>query len=169
VEPGNEASVNKSEMARRDSKDRNPRGESPTGPGSSGPEHVAEPSTTERAQRHTAESANERIHRQTEANIAYYSSRLDDIERRLKELEEEWDIERTLEANAAVVGLIGLAAALRKRSWILLPFAVSAVLLQYALQGWCPAVPVLRRLGFRTASEIEKERTALRRARGDFR
>jgi hypothetical protein len=34
--------------------------------------------------------------------------------------------------------------------------------LQHALQGWCPPVPVLRRLGYRTQPEIEEERCALR-------
>jgi len=29
------------------------------------------------------------------------------------------------------------------------------------LQGWCPPVPVLRRMGIRTQSEIERERCAL--------
>jgi hypothetical protein len=126
------------------------------------------PPTTERVHRHTADHVNERIRQQTEENIAYYSARLDEIETRLRELEEEWDIERTLEANAAVVGLIGLAAATRDKRWLLVPMAVSAFLLQHALQGWCPPVPVFRRLGVRTASEIERERTALRKARGDF-
>jgi hypothetical protein len=38
----------------------------------------------------------------------------------------------------------------------------------HAVQGWCPPVPVLRRLGFRTASEIDHERYALKALRGDF-
>ena len=33
--------------------------------------------------------------------------------------------------------------------------------MQHALQGWCPPLPVLRRLGFRTQNEIERERYAL--------
>ena len=35
-------------------------------------------------------------------------------------------------------------------------------LLQHALQGWCPPVPILRRQGFRTRHEIDAERQALR-------
>lgn len=124
--------------------------------------------TTERVQRNTAAQVNERIWKQTEASIAYYSAHPDEIEHRFRELEQEWDIERTLEVNAAVAGLIGVAKASRNRSWLILPIAVSAFLLQHALQGWCPPVPLFRRLGFRTASEIEAERTALRKARGDF-
>jgi hypothetical protein len=34
--------------------------------------------------------------------------------------------------------------------------------MQHALQGWCPPVPILRRLGFRTAREIFEERLALK-------
>jgi hypothetical protein len=45
---------------------------------------------------------------------------------------------------------------------------VLAFLFQHALQGWCPPVPILRRLAFRTASEIEHERYALKALRGDF-
>jgi hypothetical protein len=49
-----------------------------------------------------------------------------------------------------------------------LPALVSGFLFQHAVQGWCPPVPVLRRLGFRTAYEIEEERRALKALRGDF-
>jgi hypothetical protein len=36
------------------------------------------------------------------------------------------------------------------------------------VQGWCPPIPVLRRLGFRTAFEIDQERQALKLLRGDY-
>jgi hypothetical protein len=91
------------------------------------------------------------------------------IERRLGELDEEWDIERVLEANAASVALAGtvLAATVHKR-WLMLPALVGGFLLQHATHGWCPPVPALRRLGYRTAREIETERIALKALRGDF-
>ena len=41
-------------------------------------------------------------------------------------------------------------------------------MIQHALQGWCPPLAVLRRLGFRTAKEINEERFALAALRGDF-
>jgi len=91
------------------------------------------------------------------------------IERRLEELEAEWDIERTLEANAATVSLIGVTlGAIVDRRWFALPAVVGVFLLQHAVQGWCPPLPVFRRLGFRTASEIDYERYALKVLRGDF-
>jgi hypothetical protein len=54
------------------------------------------------------------------------------------------------------------------KRWFLLPIAVQAFFLQHALQGWCPPIPVLRRLGVRTASEIDAERNALKALRGDY-
>jgi hypothetical protein len=91
------------------------------------------------------------------------------VERRLEELDREWDIERTLEANAAAVSLFGvvLGASVGRR-WLILPGFVAGFLLQHALQGWCPPVPLFRRLGVRTASEIAEERYALKALRGDF-
>ena len=91
------------------------------------------------------------------------------ISRRLQELDEEWDIERAIEANAAAASLLGLTFGLLGRSrWFLLPAAASGFLLQHAVQGWCPPIPVLRRLGFRTSFEIEQERQALKLLRGDY-
>jgi hypothetical protein len=79
------------------------------------------------------------------------------IRRRLKELDEEWDIERAIEANAGAIGFTGLLLSFVDRRWIALPLLVTGFLLQHAVQGWCPPVPVLRRIGFRTSYEIEQE------------
>jgi hypothetical protein len=125
------------------------------------------PSTIERVPLHTADHVNERIRSQTAENIERYRhvSRAD-IDSRLFELEHEWDIERTLEANAATASLIGLTlGATVDRRWFVFPAIVAGFLLQHALQGWCPPVPVFRRLGFRTANEIDEERFALRNFR----
>ena len=129
------------------------------------------PSTVERVPLHTAPHVNERIRRRTEQKIVQVvAAGPAAIERRLKELDREWDIERTLEANAASASLLGLAlGATVDRKFFLFPAAVAGFLLQHAIQGWCPPVPVFRRLGFRTQTEIEEERYALRAFRGDFR
>ena len=128
------------------------------------------PTTTERVARQTDHAINERIQRQTEANVAYFiqgDSRL--IRKRLRELDREWDIERVLEANAATVALAGLALGrFSNRGWFLLPTVVAGFLLQHAVQGWCPPVPIFRRLGIRTQTEIDHERYALKLLRGDF-
>src|SRR5436305_2462560 len=129
------------------------------------------PSTVQRVPEHTAGHINEQIRRRTEANIACYASAGPEaIDRRLAELDREWDIERTLEANAASISLIGLAlGAAVDRRFFLLPGLVAGFLLQHAVQGWCPPVTFFRRRGFRTASEIDQERYALKALRGDFR
>jgi hypothetical protein len=91
------------------------------------------------------------------------------IEARLRELDEDWDIERTIEANAATLALGGtVLAMLHDRRWSYLPLVVTGFLLQHATQGWRPPVPILRNLGFRTQVEIERERYALKALRGDF-
>ena len=62
--------------------------------------------TANRVPAHTAEEVNQRIWRQTDSNIRYYADHLDEIDGRLTELEREWDIERTLEANAASISVL---------------------------------------------------------------
>jgi hypothetical protein len=128
------------------------------------------PATTTRVSGSTAEHINEQIRRETERGVAAcLSAGLGAIDRRLRELDHEWDIERTLEANAASISLIGLGlGAFVDRKWFVLPAVVSGFLLQHAIQGWCPPVPVFRRLGIRTSSEIDEERYALKSLRGDF-
>jgi hypothetical protein len=39
---------------------------------------------------------------------------------------------------------------------------------QHAIRGWCPPVPLFRRLGVRTQREIGREIVALKTLRGDF-
>ena len=127
------------------------------------------PTTTDRVPQATDEELNERIRRQTLDNVARHASSRDDIERRLAELDREWDIERTLEANAASVSLLGIALSIAvDKRFLVLPAAVAGFLLQHALQGWCPPVPLFRRLGVRTQTEIEEERHALKALRGDY-
>lgn len=127
------------------------------------------PATSRRVPEHTAAHVNALIREQAERSLRYHAAHPEAIERRLRELDEEWDIERALEANAASFSLLGLTLALaHDRRWLALPIGVAAFLLQHALQGWCPPVPVFRRLGFRTAAEIAEERHALKALRGDF-
>jgi len=128
------------------------------------------PSTVERVPEHTAEHVNEQIRSQTEERVARLAaSGRRAIDERLVELDQEWDIERTLEANAATLSLVGLTlGATVDRKWFVFPGVIAAFLLQHAVQGWCPPLPVFRRLGIRTASEIDYERYALKAIRGDF-
>jgi hypothetical protein len=126
-------------------------------------------STTQRVPAHTAHEVNRRIRRETEERLAYLADHTDEIGARLEELDREWDIERTIEANASTLAFAGVAlGATLDRRWLALPALVTAFLFQHAVQGWCPPVPVLRRMGFRTAKEIDQERYALKALRGDF-
>ncbi len=127
------------------------------------------PTTLDRVPDHTAEDVNRRIRRETEQRVAALEGRQSDISRRLKQLDEEWDIERAIELNASTLALIGVALGFFLHPyWLALPAVVTAFLFQHALQGWCPPIPILRRFGFRTANEIEIERQALKVLRSDY-
>lgn len=121
------------------------------------------PATTQRVQLHTSPCVNDQIRRTTEENIRHYGGLGPAaIQQRLEDLDREWDIERCLETMAPTFSLIGLGLGLTvNRKWLLLPVVVQAFFLQHALQGWCPPLAVLRRLGIRTAAEIDHERDAL--------
>lgn len=125
--------------------------------------------TVDRVPDHTSEDVNDQIRQEIAARVRRLASDKAGLERRLQELDQEWDIERMLEANASALAFTGavLGASVDRR-WIALPIVVAAFLFQHAIQGWCPPLPVLRRLGFRTAREIETERVALKALRGDF-
>jgi hypothetical protein len=124
---------------------------------------------TGRVERNSSREALARIRRNTETSLVYHAMHPEEIDERLAELDQEWDIERALETNASSISLTGLALGLLGwRRMILVPLAVQAFLLQHAVQGWCPPLPLLRRLGYRTRREIERERYALKALRGDF-
>ena len=125
--------------------------------------------TATRVQLSTAPRLNERIARQTEAELTLAGADPEAIERRLRELDQEWDIERALQTNFSIVNLVSIAlGALAARPWFLFTGIAGGFMVEHALKGWCPPVPVLRRLGFRTAREIARERYALKALRGDF-
>ncbi len=127
------------------------------------------PSSAERVPRHTRHTVQERIRRCTVNNIAHSITSPEQIDSRLKKLDREWDTERTLELNASILAFSGvLLGKLVDRRWFYLSLGVTGFLAQHALQGWCPPLPVLRRLGVRTRKEIEQERSALKMIRGDY-
>jgi hypothetical protein len=120
---------------------------------------------------HTAPRLNERIHADLQERLAAYQSSDGRalIDSRLRELDREWDVERVLQTNFAALSLVGLALASRvDKRWLILALGVPAFMVQHALQGWCPPLALLRRLGVRTAREIGDERFALQSLRGDF-
>lgn len=139
------------------------------GPAGKQPEPLVPPAAG-RVARHTQAAVQERIRQQTIENIAsYLDASAAQLDARLAELDREWDIERILELNASLLAFSGvLLGKFVNRKWLYLSLGVTAFLAQHAVQGWCPPLPVLRRLGVRTRQEIEQERNALKARRGDF-
>jgi hypothetical protein len=128
------------------------------------------PATDARVPAHTPPTVNGRIGARTLHDVTrFIGADPVFIDERIRELEHEWDVERTLEANAAIVALAGIVLGVTvDRRFLAVPAAVAGFLLQHALQGWCPPLPVLRRMGVRTSAEIHQEIIALRILRGDF-
>ena len=128
------------------------------------------PSTVDRVPEQTAEHVNERIRvRMRDRVTRLAAAGPAAVAARLEELDREWDTERTLGANAATLTAVSSALALLvDRRFAVVPLVVGGFLLQHALQGWCPPLPIFRRRGVRTQAEIEQERYALKAIRGDF-
>lgn len=128
------------------------------------------PATDDRVREHTAPHVNRKLRQSTlESLRSYVGAEKAAIDARIDQLRQEWDVERTLEANASALALAGLALGIGlDRRWLALPVVVAGFLFQHALQGWCPPLPLFRRLGIRTSAEIHEEMFALRVLRGDF-
>ena len=120
--------------------------------------------SADRVRRSTDTKVNNRIDRQTDANIARFSGLgRDAVLLRIAALDHEWDVERVLEVNASTLALSGLALGVTvNKKWLVVPGVVLSFLLQHGLQGWCPPLPILRRLGVRTRGEIDREKYALK-------
>src|SRR5688500_10433286 len=109
-------------------------------------DQMADITEPERVRANTSAEGNWRIDQQIEENVRRYAEKApEQIARRIWELEQEWDIERVLQAMASSLSLMGIALSLtRSRRWIVLPGVVLSFLLLHAIQGWCPPVPLLR-------------------------
>jgi hypothetical protein len=118
----------------------------------------------------TPPEINQAIDIEIAAMVRFYANKTDyEIDKRIEELDKEWDIGRIIEIRASTVSLIGIILGLkRSKTWLILPTIASACLIQYAVQGWCPPVYILRRFGFRTRQEIDLEKYVLKALRGDF-
>lgn len=93
----------------------------------------------------------------------------EDINTRIRQLEEEWDVERNIEviAPSLILGGLALGAFINKK-WLVLPGIAAAFLLQHGIQGWSLPVPLLRFFKVRTKNEIDREKYALKALKGDF-
>jgi hypothetical protein len=124
----------------------------------------------DRVRANTSEETNRRIDRDLETRVREYAKNSpDEITLRINELDREWDMERLLETNASALAFTGLVLGLtHSKKWLIVPGIVLPFLFQHAVQGWCPPVPVFRRLGVRTREEIDREKYALKVLRRDF-
>lgn len=92
-----------------------------------------------------------------------------ELSRQIKQLNCEWDTERVIEVHGASVILLGAFMGVRGgRFGFCLTSMAGIFLLHHGLYGWCPSLPVIRKLGIRTAEEINIEKTVLKMLRGDF-
>lgn len=120
-------------------------------------------SSADRVRRSTAIHLNEKIDQEIDNSIqSYANSSHTAIQCRIQELDEEWDVERVLEVNASTLAFTGLMLGLMvNKKWLALPVVVLTFLFQHGVQGWCPPLPILRRLGIRTRGEIDREKHEL--------
>ena len=125
---------------------------------------------TDRVRANTSSRINQRIDDEIQNRIQYYASQTESaLSARIKDLEKEWSMERWLETNASTLALVGvLLAAFVDVRWLWLSGIVLGFLLLHGIQGWCPPVPIMRRMGVRTRGEIDREKFALKTLRGDL-
>jgi hypothetical protein len=123
----------------------------------------------DRVRRRTADDVVDRLDRELAERVERLRGAGDaEIAARLRELDEEWDIERVLIVNASTLASLGLVGSLVRRRLVVFPMVVMTFLLQHGLQGWCPPLELFRRRSVRTRREIDLERYVLKLARGDF-
>ncbi len=129
------------------------------------------PPTTKKVSMHISDRVNEEIRDKTlfDLNILKDSNE-EVLSSRIKKLDYEWDTERFLETNAALLVLLSSIKGYvkNKNNCFLMTGAVSFFLLHHALFGWVPPFHIITNMGFRTAEEIIKEKTVIKFIRGDF-
>lgn len=132
---------------------------------------AAKEKTGERVRKSSSEKANRKADQEIIHNIKLHKREgKEAIDYRIRQLDLEWDIERTLELHAGILGITGtLLGAFVNKRWLVLPGVVMGFLIQHSIQGWCPPLPLFRKLGLRTRPEIDREKYALKALRKDFR
>ena len=92
------------------------------------------------------------------------------IEGRLSELDREWTAGRVTKAAIGLLIVVGFAlTALLNPWWLILPVIGGFFLLQYLFARTSWLGKVFHEMGFRTGSEVDQEKMALKVLRGDFR
>jgi hypothetical protein len=122
-----------------------------------------DPRAFDRVRNHTAAHVNEAIDRKTGAHVRELAGRgREAVAARLAKLDREWDIERLIAVEAAVVAtVLGELNRRRTSRFRMLLGAHQAMVMLHAATGWSPTTALLRRLGIRTRTEIDAERASL--------
>jgi hypothetical protein len=123
----------------------------------------------DRVRANTWQEVNERLDAQAALRIQGSEGDGKNLSQLIAQADREWDFERVLEAEASVMGLLGLALGVTvHRRFLFLPGFAAAMVFLHAMQGWYPLLPLFRRAGIRSQDEIDRERYALKALRGDF-
>ncbi len=129
------------------------------------------PCTTNRIASHTKCNINSNIKDETIKCLNLYkNSSKELISDKIKKLNNEWDVDRIIEAKAGCIVLMCSILGLSKsgKPCFVLTGLAGFFLLQHAIQGCCPTNMILREMGIRSAEEINNEKTVLKIMRGDF-
>jgi hypothetical protein len=120
--------------------------------------------------KHTSDASNQRIDHETQEAMEQIEYSPELIRARLDKIDREWNVDRALMLNFAVLASFSASMAMRNvyRHGKLGVFGAAfftqmAFLAHHAIRRWCPPLPVFRRLGFRSDHEISAERVALLR------
>lgn len=128
------------------------------------------PATTQRVATYTNPAVNEMIRTGTLDDLMCLAdAEEEELSRRIRALNAEWDTERFVEAKAALCVMGCSLFGMSKNKWWSFVSLISATfLLQHALLGWCPTAPLVRKMGIRTPEEISREKFVLKMLRKDF-
>src|SRR4051812_45275800 len=116
------------------------------------------------------EQFTQEIDAKIEQNIRFYAAQSpESISKRIEELDRERDLEQAMMLYGSGVALGTLVFSfIGGRKWLVVAGTALWFMLKHALEGTSPVVPLLRKLGVRTRSEIDREKYALKILRGDF-
>jgi hypothetical protein len=128
------------------------------------------PTTNSRALKHGTVAEQEALRQAIQDQVAHYAkSPPEQLDRRLAQLDHEWELERALGTVTGAAALAGVILAATVHAWWLgLTAAAIALQLSQTVLGRSPLAGLFRRLGLRSHGEIEQERYALKALRGDF-
>lgn len=124
----------------------------------------------ERVEAATITGVNSEAIEEIEDRVKCYALRSrEDVERRIYELDREWDVEKFIGMKTAFLAIAGtLLGVMKDKRWLILPGISLPYLLYSSVVKRNPLTPLLINFGIRSKKEIELERYAMKAIRGDF-